>query len=162
MNNGVTAYYQARHIQELKDRVEGLGDYPGQDGQPGAYGTLLNGGNRATDLHKYFLTNRKKFSWSSEEDGCIVYGKEAAARYGISGQGRFSINFFGARWEQWDNVYRLALSPKGDEVGITLEGSAEGKEQCIFTGFNVCHFKFYMQAVSIDIYKAYDKLSKQV
>jgi len=156
VNNGVTAYYQARHIQEL--RIQGLDEYPGQDGQPGAYGPLLNGGNRATELHKYFLSNRKKFSWS-EGDGCLVYGKEAAARYGLSGQGRFSINFFGARWEQWDNVYRLAQSPKGDEVGISLEGSAEGKQQCIFTGFNVVHFGFYMQVVPFNVYRAYEWLS---
>jgi len=159
VNNGITAYYQAKHIRELKARIHGLEEYPHEYGQPGLFGPLLlNGGSRASDLHRYFLAHRQNFSWS---EGCIVYGKEVAARYGQPGQGRFSINFFGARWAQWDNVHRLALNPEGDEVGITTQGSAEGKEQCIFTSFNVCHFSFFTQAVSYDVYQAYAKLSNQ-
>jgi len=157
VNNGVAAYYQARHIRELADRIRGLDEYPSWQGRLGEFGWLLDGSGRAADLHKYFLRHHENFSWT-EGDGCIVYGREQAARTGQAGQGRFSINFFGARWSEWNHVRRLALDPEGDEVGITTRGSAEGREQCIFTAFNVAHFSFRVQSVAWDVYTAYERL----
>mmetsp|Transcript_42586 Transcript_42586/g.118597 ORF Transcript_42586/g.118597 Transcript_42586/m.118597 type:complete len:451 (+) Transcript_42586:48-1400(+) len=160
VNNAVAAYYQANHIEELKKQIPELGEYPreGGNGHLGLFGPLLTGGGPS--LHKYFLRHREDFSWS-EGDGCIAYGKEDAARHGQVGQGRFSINFFGARWAEWDNVHRLSLDPDGDEIGITTHGSAEGRDQCIFTALNVCHFGFMKQDMPRDIYTAYERLLAQ-
>jgi len=139
INNGVTAFHQFSRPPLREHRLSRLFSvYP-----PGGLGGELTGnGFAAYRLHKLFLSAPHHFRWGgAERDSCLAYQAP-----GLEHQGRFSINFFGARLAAWPELARLVnLHSRDNEDAVTTEASKLHHKQCFFTPFNVAHLGFTYQ-----------------
>jgi len=151
VNNPVTAYYQAHHSSKIAEELPALLDYPEDtcnypNDTKNCFGDpLVHSPTLTAALHGLFQSDPGEFSWQPDgnDSSCLVFQPPNAS---IAGQGRFSINFFGARWAAWDKVERfVALYPAQDEVAITVEATLNGEVECIFTPFSVAHYAFSFQ-----------------
>jgi len=136
INNGVAAYYQMQH-GAIPTNSSGLNmsmEYPSE----GYGGSLWKSSPKCTELHRIFLENPARFSWhDTASDGCIVYHPP-----NVTQQKRFSINFFGWRFERSKEISRQA--GKADEASLTTRNT--NNTLCMHTEFVVAHLAFYPQS----------------
>jgi len=160
VNNGVTTYYQVHQDPELLELLPELGKYPSvqmdtpfQYLQYGAAGALWENASYAIELHEYFLDHVDRFARKTGPHGeaCIVY-KPPKQRMG---QGRLSIQFFGARWAAFDKISALLveaplIEKAHDEYTLTLVATLlPGTVECIFPQMVVSHLAFGHQGPDI-------------
>jgi len=144
INNGVSAYYQ-QHVFHLIPESIPL-EYP-----PGGYcGSLWDSGEKANDLHDYFLEHYPSF-----------LTKEYPKIIPIST--RFSINFFGYKGKNWHKICDCYLD---DEYILTVEYLNQGFKNVLYPSFYVSHLSFYRQnetGIHLDRLRSkYDLLAKRL
>lgn len=123
INNGVSAYYQ-QHVFQLIPETIPL-EYP-----PGGYlGSLWDSGQKANQLHDYFLENTSKF-----------LTKEYPETIPITT--RFSINFFGYKGKNWHKICDCYVD---DEYKLTVEYLNKGFKNVLYPSFYVSHLSFSRQ-----------------
>jgi len=152
VNNGVAAFYQAQSNQQLRARLPGLVAYRYDKDERvsrGKGGPLYGNGSMALELHKLFLQKPELFSTRGPlGEACIVYGPAAARGVG-RGQGRFSVNFFGARWAAWRGIAHASWMMRllgSDERFLTEVATMNfAATECIYAPFHVAHLSFSEQ-----------------
>merc|ERR1719193_416478 len=164
INNGVAAYYQARSSPQLMERLPELASYPYELGKQGdtewgMCGPLWRNGTMALELHRLFVRQPELFAPSARGpagETCVVFAPPAMPNSSMPGQGRFSINFFGARWAAWRQMasglmsMRSGASPLDDEGYLTTQATEWGAKECIYAPLHVAHLSFYKQAAEAD------------
>lgn len=157
VNNGVTAYYQSLHVKGLLAQVPTTQEYPSE----GFSGDLCVNGSQALELHRFFLAHRSLFSWEDPtNDSCVVF-QAPGIMPGKGGQGRFSLNFFGARQSSYSEMSMLVDSYIDDEHALTTKATEKGFKECIYTPFNVAHLSYFSQRPHADhALPGYESLSK--
>lgn len=159
VNNGVTAYYQSLHVKGLLAQVPAAQEYPSE----GFSGELCVNGSQALELHRFFLAHRSLFSWKDPaNDSCIVF-QAPEIMPGRGGQGRFSLNFFGARQSSYSEMSTLVNRYNDDEHALTTKATEQGHKECIYTPFNVAHLSYFSQRPHADhALPGYESLSKSL
>ena len=143
INNGVSAYFQQNKYNLIPHELMQL-EYPNQ----GLCGTLWDNGNKAEQLHNYFLENNEKFLNYDYKNEIIEINT------------RFSINFFAYKGNKWNKIKHCYPD---DERMLTVDYV---KNNCfkniLYSDFYVSHLSFYRQNEtgmnSMNIIKKYDDL----
>jgi len=127
INNGVAAFYQQNKFNLIPKSLMDL-EYPVQ----GLNGSLWQSGQKAEELHKYFLENVDQFLNAKIKDDFI---------YIFS---RFSINFFAIRGENW---HKIKDCYKDDELHLTVTFVQNERKflNVLYPHLFVSHLSFYKQ-----------------
>lgn len=126
INNGVAAYYQQNKYDLIPKELMDL-EYP----LGGWCGSLWEDGNKAENLHNYFIKNYKKFL-------DYEYNNEI-----IQIDSRFSINFFAIKGRDW---HKICDCYNDDEFFLTVDFVTNRNfKNILYTDFYVSHLSFCRQ-----------------
>jgi len=125
VNNGVSAFFQQNVYNVIPKTVMEL-EYP----EGGLNGSLWESGEKAHQLHQYFLSHSDLFLHQNHNSLIQILS-------------RYSINFFAIRGENWS---KMIYSGDNDEEDITVKKVAEGTfKNFYYSDFVVCHLSFFKQ-----------------
>jgi hypothetical protein len=126
INNGVSAHFQQRKYNLIPYYLMNL-EYP----ENGLNGSLWESGEKAQQLHDYFIENHNKFLNYNYNNEIIPIST------------RFSINFFGYKCKNW---HKISDCWHDDEYNLTHEYSeTKNFKNILYSDFYVSHLSFYKQ-----------------
>ena len=142
INNGVSAYFQQRKYNLIPYYLMNL-EYP----ENGFMGSLWESGEKAQQLHNYFIENHNKF---------LKYNYNNEIIHILT---RFSINFFGYKCKNW---HKISDCWDDDEHKLTHEYSeTKNFKNVLYSDFYVSHLSFYkQQTTGLNGEKIYDLTNK--
>jgi hypothetical protein len=144
INNGVSAYYQQHDFQLIPESIPL--EYP----LGGLCGSLWESGQKANELHDYFLEHYSSFLTKEYPEEIPIHT-------------RFSINFFGYKGKHWHKIQNCY---KDDEYELTVEYLNKGFKNILYPSFYVSHLSFNRQnetGIHLDRLRGkYDLLAKRL
>lgn len=142
INNGVAAYYQKHAFHLIPESIPL--EYP----VGGFCGSLWESGEKANELHDYFLDHYSSFLTKEYPEAIPIYT-------------RFSINFFGYKGKDWHKIKGCYAD---DEYNLTVEYLDKGFKNIMYVPFYVSHLSFNRQnetGIHLDRLRSkYDALAK--
>lgn len=125
VNNGVSAFFQQNVYNWIPKSLMEL-EYP----EGGVSGSLWDSGEKAHQLHRFFLTHSSIFLSQNLNSLINILS-------------RFSINFFAIKGEKWS---KLLYSGENDEEDLTVKKVANGIcKNYFYSDFVVSHLSFFKQ-----------------
>ena len=129
INNGVCAYYQQNKFNLIPKEIMDF-EYP----DSGFEGSLWESGEKAEQLHNYFIENYKKFLYYDYNDEIILINT------------RYSINFFGYKGKYWHKIRNCYVNDDDDEFTLTVDYVKDRKFQNIlYSDLYVSHLSYNNQ-----------------
>jgi hypothetical protein len=126
INNGVSAYFQQNKYNLIPKELMEC-EYP----TGGLCGSLWESGEKAEQLHNYFIENYDKFLNYNYNNDTITIDT------------RFSINFFGYKGKNW---HKISNCYKDDEYNLTVNYVRTQKfKNMLYADFYVAHLSFFKQ-----------------
>jgi hypothetical protein len=130
INNGVSSYFQQHKYNLIPESLMLLEYPPG-----GSCGSLWENGEKAKQLHHYFISNYLTFINHQYEETIPI-------------NSRFSINFFGYKGKNWHKITNCYIH---DEYNLTVDYvNTCNFKNVLYPELYVSHLSFWSQALNHD------------